>query len=283
MEVAKKARELQDATTNAVLNHLIELQGDGKLMLPDNYSAGTQLKLAWLRLQEVKDRSDRPALEVCTKESIVNSLLEMTVQGLSVAKKQVDFIVYGNKLTCQLEYHGTVALARRLGGVIGVPTANIIYEGDIFEYEIDPATGKKKILTHAQDFKNIDMNKIKGAYATLQLSDGTTHVEIMTMSQIRQAWQQGATKGQSPAHKNFPDQMAAKTVIGRACKLFISTSDDSGLYLGTPDEEEPSDKIAQPEKAEKPEPRQRREIIDIPSEVMESTHEQEQEQVTPGF
>ena len=50
------------------------------------------------------------------------------------------------------------------------------------------------------------------------------------MNQIRQAWEQGATKGQSPAHKRFPDQMAMKTAIGRACKLFISTSDDAGLF-----------------------------------------------------
>ena len=41
---------------------------------------------------------------------------------------------------------------------------------------------------------------------------------------------QGATKGQSPAHRNFPQEMAKKTVIGRACKLFVSTSDDAGVY-----------------------------------------------------
>jgi recombination protein RecT len=83
---------------------------------------------------------------------------------------------------------------------------------------------------------DIDMNKIVGAYATIQLSDGSTHVEIMNMNQIRQAWMQGATKGQSPAHKNFPDQMAIKTVISRGCKLFISSSDDSGLYKPLGDE-----------------------------------------------
>ena len=280
---ATKARELQDNTTNAVLSHLMDLQGDGKIQLPDNYSAGTQLKLAWLKLQEISNRDGHRALDVCTKESIVNALLEMTVQGLSVAKKQGDFIMYGNKLEFQLEYHGVIALARRLGGVVGVPTANIIYEGDEFAFEIDNATGKKRIVKHIQDFMNIDMNKIKGAYATLQLTDGTTYVEIMNIGQIRQAWMQGATKGQSPAHKNFPDQMAMKTVISRACKLFISTSDDSGLYLGTGDGEEASEKIAQtpttnPEPVNKP----KREIIDIPAEVVyEKPKETPKETPTP--
>jgi len=38
------------------------------------------------------------------------------------------------------------------------------------------------------------------------------------------------SKGNSPAHKNFADQMAIKTAINRACKLLISSSDDSVLY-----------------------------------------------------
>lgn len=51
----------------------------------------------------------------------------------------------------------------------------------------------------------------------------------MTIQQIKQAWMQGAMKGQSGAHKNFTDQMAKKTVISRALKLYISSSDDEYL------------------------------------------------------
>jgi recombination protein RecT len=56
-------------------------------------------------------------------------------------------------------------------------------------------------------------------------------VEIMNMNQIRKAWLQGYAKGNSPAHRNFPGEMSKKTVIGRACKLFITSSDDSNLAL----------------------------------------------------
>ena len=122
---ATALRDIQNQTTNAVLDHVHQLQEAGDLKLPENYAVGNQIKLAWLKILEVKDRNDRPALEVCTKESIANALLEMVVQGLSVTKKQGDFIVYGNKLTFSLEYHGTIALARRFGGVSGVPTGDI--------------------------------------------------------------------------------------------------------------------------------------------------------------
>ena len=74
------------------------------------------------------------------------------------------------------------------------------------------------------------MNKVKGAYAILGMEDGRIVVEIMNINQIKQAWMQGATKGSSLAHKNFSDEMAKKTVIGRACKLLIGMSDDAALF-----------------------------------------------------
>ena len=49
----------------------------------------------------------------------------------------------------------------------------------------------------------------------------------MNMEQIRNAWNQGTMKGNSPAHKNFPDQMAIKTVINRVCKKYVNAADDS--------------------------------------------------------
>ena len=261
---AAALRDIQNETTVKVLEHVQDLQTSGDLVLPENYVAGNQIKLAWLNLLEVTDRQGNPALQVCTKESIANALLEMLVKGLSVAKKQCDFIVYGNKLTLQEEYHGTIALAKRYGGIVGTPVGNCIYEADEFVYTINPETGRKEIVKHIQDFRNIDMNKITGAYAILQLSDGSTHVEIMNMNQIRQAWMQGATKGQSPAHKNFPDQMAIKTVIGRACKLFISSSDDSGILKPLGDETSP-EVIPTPDNKEKGE-KQRKTLEITPSE-----------------
>lgn len=218
---------LQKDITDSVVSRISELQEMGALTLPKTYAVGNELKMAWFALQEVEDRNKKPALEVCTKESIANALLKMAIQGLSVWKKQCDFIVYGNKLSCEREYHGTIALALRTGTVIGVPEAEVIYEGDIFKYRI--INGKKEVVEHSQELENIDINKIKGAYAIVPLKDGDSHTEIMTIQQIKQAWMQGAMKGQSGAHKNFTDQMAKKTVISRALKLYISSSDDEYL------------------------------------------------------
>jgi len=213
-----------------VLNRVQEFTANKDIRLPADYSPENALKSAWLILLETKNKDGKLVLEACTKESIANAMLNMVLQGLNPVKKQCDFIAYGDKLYMQREYHGTIALAKRYGN-IREAVGNIVYEDDEFEYGIDQR-GYKKIIKHVQVLGNIDANKIKGAYATLLFEDGNRepYVEIMTMQQIRQAWMQGATKGASPAHKNFPDQMSIKTVISRACKLFITSSDDSALF-----------------------------------------------------
>lgn len=226
-----------------VLSRIEQFQKDGSMILPKNYSVENHMKSAWLALQEVEDKEHHKALQICTKESIANSLLDMVLQGLSVSKKQGYFIVYGNKLIFQRSYFGTIALAKRAGGMVSEPVANVIYDGDDFQYEIDPKTAKVAIVKHSQKLENIDNSKIKGAYALVTLADGTTQVTIMSMQQIRAAWGQGATKGNSPAHKNFAEEMAKKTVIGRACKAIINSSDDAWLYDGKEDDAD-SDKAS---------------------------------------
>lgn len=226
-----------------VLSRIEQFQKDGSMILPKNYSVENHMKSAWLALQEVEDKEHHKALQICTKESIANSLLDMVLQGLSVSKKQGYFIMYGNKLIFRRSYFGTIALAKRAGGMVSEPVANVIYDGDDFQYEIDPKTAKVAIVKHSQKLENIDNSKIKGAYALVTLADGTTQVTIMSMQQIRAAWGQGATKGNSPAHKNFAEEMAKKTVIGRACKAIINSSDDAWLYDGKEDDAD-SDKAS---------------------------------------
>lgn len=226
---------LQKNITDSVMTRVKDLEEAGGILFPRNYSAQNHIKAAWFDLQQTKDRDGKPALQVCSGESIANALLDMVIQALSVSKKQGYFIVYGNKLEFQRSYFGTIALAKRVG-MPEEPVANIIYEGDDFVYNIDPKSGLTEIIKHEQKLENIDNNKIKGAYAIVTLPSGKTQTTLMTMAQIRAAWGQGATKGNSSAHKNFSEEMAKKSVIGRACKVIINSSDDRWLYEGKRDE-----------------------------------------------
>jgi len=237
-QVSKKT--ISDETFEKVESRIADFKASGFVRFPADYSPENALKAAWLILQELKDRNKNLVLQSCTKESIANSLLKMVVLGLNPIKKQCDFIAYGNQLTCEPSYAGNIALAKRHGGLKSIK-ANAIFKDDEFEFEVDGTTGKKVITKHVQKLDNLGSKEIRGAYAILTLEDGSVDTEIMNMIQIRQAWAQGATKGDSPAHKNFPDQMSIKTVVNRACKLIIRSSDDAALM--TDDEETMRDPV----------------------------------------
>lgn len=218
--------------TDSVLARINSFMTTGELSLHANYSAENALKSAWLILQETVDRNGKPVLEICTQGSIANALFDMVVQGLSPLKKQCYFIAREGKLYMDRSYMGTMAVAKRDGGIKGI-TANCVYEGDVFEYNIDVETGLRRIVKHEQSLNNLD-KAVVGAYAILDLGDGVRHVEIMNKVQIGIAWNQGPMKGNSPAHNKFPDEMAKRTVINRACKPFINSSDDSNLEENDP-------------------------------------------------
>lgn len=230
---ADVAKTTQSDTKNeyiaAVLDKINQFQENGDLKLPANYVPENAVRSAYLILLGAVDTNQTPVLQACTKESIANALLDMVLKGLNPAKKQGYFIAYGKKLEFQVSYMGNLNIAKRVAAVIDV-TGAIIYEGDEFAYKIDLRTGRKEVTKHEQSFENIDNAKIKGAYATVLFEDGTTDVEIMNFSQIQLSWQQGKAKGNSPAHKNFPDQMALKTVKNRAVKVLIGSSDDEALF-----------------------------------------------------
>ena len=176
----------------------------------------------------------KPVLQSCTRASIENALVEMVTSGLSMQKKQCYPVAYGGKLQCQKSVYGNTCIARRYG--LKDITAEVIYEGDTFEYEI--VNGKKKVITHKQDFENIDNDKVKGAYAIATMDDGSVLTEVMNIKQIKQAWKQGYgyKENGNGTHQKFTDQMAMKTVKNRLLKQINNTY--GSFYDGNYDNEE---------------------------------------------
>lgn len=228
-QTENKLTEVKKDISTQVLAKVDEFQKTGQLSIPKDYSPENALKAAYIVLSETKNGKDQKALEKCTKSSVANALLKMVVWGLNPIKSQCYFIMYGDKLECVPDYSGNIAMAKRYGGLKHIK-ANAIFKDDVVEITIDPENGTKKITKHTQTIDSLGSNTIKGAYAVFEMEDGRVDTEIMNINQIETSWAQGGSNGNSPAHKKFPDQMAIKTVINRACKLIIRSSDDSVLY-----------------------------------------------------
>lgn len=216
---------------NAFIDGLsMQLQEKTKygLTFPSDYNPTNALMSAYLIMKETTDKNGKCILESCSQNSIANSLMDMATLGLNAGKKQGYFIAYGGKCQFQKSYFGNITLAKRNG--LRKISAEIIYEGDTFKYHIED--GVKVIDMHEQDFMNIDVDKIKGAYAVGIMSDGSKIVEVMNIAQLKKAWNQrmgGLKEDVSSTHTKFRDQMAKKTVINRLCKLIGNTSTDGNI------------------------------------------------------
>ena len=216
-------KKIGDDIATTVLDRVKELQEGGQLILPDDYKAGNALKSAWLYLQTIETRDKKRALDACTKDSIANCLLEMVVRG-EHPMQHCYFIPTGNQLTFWERYTGKLMRAKRDTDIASV-NAQVVYEKDNFVYTVDN-DGLLQLVKHETSLANIDNSKIVGAYAVVVRKDGSKRLEVMTMDMIRKAWEQGSMKGGSGAHRNFTDQMVKKTVIARACKIALDSTED---------------------------------------------------------
>lgn len=262
---------MKRTVVDAVAAKVGEFVKNREIDLPTSYSVGNALKSAWLILQETEDRNHNKALEVCTKDSIANSMLDMVVQGLSPVKNQVYFIVYGKTLTAQRSYFGSMAVAKMVNPKIDDFAYASVYDGDIFKYGI--TNGKKSVLVHEQELGNVDKKKIVGAYAiALDKAGEPIRSEIMTIDEIKQAWKQskmnpigenGNVKADS-THGKFTADMAMKTVINKLCKAIVNASSDKSILLERMNRaEDLSDRAAA--EAEIEEQANTGEVIDIPT------------------
>lgn len=213
--------------TQKVLARIDQMKEEQELSLPVNYNAANALNSAYLALQKVKTRNGKNALEACTPTSISKALLDMTLQGLSPAKDQCYFIAYGNELQMKRSYFGTVAAVKRLDGVQKV-RAEVVHQDD--EFEVGSNDDMELIVKKfVPKFENQD-KPIIGAFALIKTDEGNSYT-VMTKKEIDQSWSQTRQKN-NRVQKDFSQEMAKRTVLNRAAKMFINTSDDSDLLTG---------------------------------------------------
>lgn len=251
--------------TDEVLVKIQKFEKNGQIFFPNNYSPENALKNAWLKLQEVKDRNGNLALNVCTKPSIANALLNMVIQGLNPMKNQCYFIPYGDQLTLSRSYFGTIAVAKQFGEIIDI-TAEVIYEEDEVETEIEH--GKTIITKHKRKFGNIDKTKIIGAYATILYKESANKKNesiIMNMEQIRTSWKKSKVNPNSAdsVHSLYTEDMCKRTVINKIGKYYINSRDDSNLNVLKEAFESSDEEMREAEIAYEIQTNANKEVIDV--------------------
>ena len=215
---------------------------NGQITLPGDYDVNTAMKFAWLELQTVKDLGDKPLFvdgkldeTVGTRNSLINALLTMAVQGLNVGKDQGYFIIFAKQVTFMRSYFGTERVAIMVQPKIASFASNVIREGDEVTYDLD--NGRIKNLVHKTSWEN--RNKaITGAYAVAFDIEGKPFSsDIMSTEEIHASWKMSKAKPfddngklkPTSRHAQFPVEFSKRTVLDRLCKPVINTSTDKAL------------------------------------------------------
>ena len=204
--------------------------------MPKDYNYVNAIKMSMLKLQDVKDRNGKAALEVCTPNSIQTALFKMCCKGLNIAFNQAYPIVRGNVLCIDDSYFGKVLMVKRIFPN-WEPNPHVIREGDVFEYTIEPKTGKTKLVKHEQKLENMDKPFI-GGYLYLPSKDGDMDLYIMTRKQIMTAWSKSASREQA-THKAFDEKMVGKTLVNSGCNMIINSTPE--YQIASDDEEHETD------------------------------------------
>ena len=273
--------EAKKTTSNVgtlVLNRVDEMCKIGFTM-PKDYNYVNAVKATMLKLQEVKDKNGKPALEVCTPASIQSALFSMVVKGLDVSKNQAYLVVYNDKLQLQESYFGKVLQVKRIFPE-WEPRPNIVHEGDTFKYAVNPETGRRELVEHTQSLENLD-KPIVGGYIYLPCADGGKDLYCMTYKQIVASWSKSRSGGATA--KQFPEKMAMKTLVNSGCNIIInSTPSQSNIADNSDDPNAPD---STPEYADAEEIVEVKELPDAPQYVDTETGEiksSSQEQAAPA-
>ena len=242
--------------------------------MPKDYNYVNAVKATMLKLQDVKDKNGKPALEVCTPSSIQSALFTMVVKGLDVSKNQAYLVCYGEQLQLQESYFGKVLQVKRIFPE-WEPRPNIVHADDTFKYTVNPETGRKELVEHTQSLENLD-KPIVGGYIYLPCADGGKDLYVMTAKQIAAAWSKSRSGGATA--KQFPEKMAMKTIVNSGCTMVInSTPSQSNIADNSDDPNAPE---TEPEYAYAEEVVEVHELPDAPQDVDTETGEIKEEPTT---
>lgn len=183
-----------------------------------------------------------PKLQGCTRESLLNCLMQLSQAGLEPDGRLAHLIPYGDKCTLIIDYKGLISLVRRSGEVRDI-YADIVCENDTFEW----AKGKGRFLKHSYDLMKPRGSMI-GAYSYVVPKDGEDSFEIMSKAEIDAIRARSKSANDGPWKTDY-NEMAKKTTFRRHSKWLplsvelqraIAADDEDDLSQGNGGAEKPN-------------------------------------------
>lgn len=229
-ELAKSS--LVEEIALSKINQYVELG----MVLPEGFNPTNSLKKARMMLNDMKVQG-KPVLEVCTKESVIQCLIDSCCKGLDYSEMQVYFIPRGNVMTNLESVYGRIARAKRASRYYK-PIVQYVHEGDDFQIGVDVTNGKTIIKKHETSLDNLD-KPIVAAYTFVTDDNNDTEVFIMTKREWLTSWKKSPNGG--AVAKEFERDMIFRTITKKSTKSLVNANIKAvgGLPISDDDDDVP--------------------------------------------
>lgn len=229
-ELAKSS--LVEEIALSKINQYVELG----MVLPEGFNPTNSLKKARMMLNDMKVQG-KPVLEVCTKESVIQCLIDSCCKGLDYSEMQVYFIPRANIMTNLESVYGRIARAKRASRYYK-PIVQYVHEGDDFQIGVDVTNGKTIIKKHETSLDNLD-KPIVAAYTFVTDDNNDTEVFIMTKREWLTSWKKSSNGG--AVAKEFERDMIFRTIIKKSTKSLVNANIKAigGLPISDDDDDVP--------------------------------------------
>lgn len=183
-----------------------------KAVSPNNVEPTRLMRMALMSI------SKTPALRNCKPDSLLLSVCDAAALGLTCGggTQEAYLVPYKDTATLIIGYRGMIKLARQSGEIASI-TAECVYQGDEFDYEL----GLELKLSH-KPHDETDDDKITHVYAIARFTNGFSQLIVMTRKQVEKIRQRSRASGSGPWQTDYAE-MCKKTAIRRLCKLLPLT------------------------------------------------------------
>lgn len=167
-----------------------------------------------------------PRLLMCTKESLMRSLMEAAQVGLEVDGRRAHLVPYGEECKMIVDYKGLAELMKRSGEVSDIHL-DVVHEKDEFDF----AFGTGRWLKHKPKLVP-DRGRVIAFYSFINLANGGTSFEVMPIHEVVEirdnspGWKAFvAKKVSSSVWDTSFNEMGKKTVLRRHSKTLTLSPD----------------------------------------------------------
>lgn len=220
-------KTLETEISKEVTVNFVALQRSG-IKYPKGFAPENAVKAAMFELSRLK-LVEKASTNRTTYNSVVNAVNMMMIQGLDAGKKQGYFIPYGDEVQFQRSYFGTVTMLKRLPEIEDI-RAFEYYEDNIPEFNFDVAT--MSINSIKSWNPNHKSKELAGAFAVIAKKDGAFEVTNMSIDDIHTSWSQSQNYGQK-VWLNTPAEIKAAKEAGHKVKEFTKKDGSKGASYQT--------------------------------------------------